>query len=267
MSTINNESTGVDPINTATIEDVKSYWDRRPCNINHSNKEIGTKDYFDDVTERKYMVEPHILKFADFEKYKNKKVLEVGCGIGTAAVSFIENGACYTGLDISETSINIAKTRLGVYDLQGQLLVENIENYTSEESFDLVYSFGVLHHTPDITKSIQNIHSLLKEGGEFKLMLYAKNSLKMFKIKDGLDQYEAQSNVPIANTYTNEDIYKLLKEFKNINIVQTHIFPYKIDSYKNYKYIKEDYFESMPSSLFDCLEKNLGWHLCITCLK
>ena len=56
-----------------------------------------------------------------------------------------------------------------------------------------------------------------------------------------------------------EDIYKLLKEFKNINIVQTHIFPYKIDSYKNYKYIKEDYFESMPSSLFDCLEKNLGW--------
>ena len=286
MSTINNEITGccIDSINTATIEDVKSYWDKRPCNINHSNKEIGTKDYFDDVAERKYKVEPHILKFAAFEKYKNKKVLEVGCGIGTAAVSFIENGACYTGLDISETSINIAKTRLGVYDLPGQLLVENIENYTVDgpsgplrddskpssyggESFDLVYSFGVLHHTPDIRKSIKNIHSLLKEGGEFKLMLYAKNSLKMFKIKDGLDQYEAQSNVPIANTYTNEDIYELLKEFKNIDIVQTHIFPYKIDSYKNYKYIKEDYFESMPSSLFNCLEKNLGWHLCITCLK
>jgi len=108
---------------------------------------------------------------------------------------------------------------------------------------------------------------MLEEGGEFKLMLYAKNSLKMFKINDGLDQYEAQSGVPIADTFTNKEIYDLLKDFKNINILQTHIFPYKIDEYKEYKYIKEEYLECMSEELFKCLEKNLGWHLCIRCNK
>jgi len=97
--------------------------------------------------------------------------------------------------------------------------------------------------------------------------LYAKNSWKYFRIKEGLDQYEAQANVPIADVYTNDEVYNLLKDFKNITIKQTHIFPYKIPQYKNYEYIKEDYFQAMPNNLFNCLESNLGWHLCITCKK
>ena len=60
---------------------------------------------------------------------------------------------------------------------------------------------------------------------------------------------------------------KALHDFKNITIKQTHIFPYKIEEYKNYVYEKKDYFKYMPQELFDCLEKNLGWHLCITCNK
>jgi SAM-dependent methyltransferase len=251
----------------ATIEEVINYWNSRPCNIRHSNKEIGTKAYFDEVRERKYIVEPHILEFANFKLYQNKKVLEVGCGIGTAGQSFIENGAIYRGIDISEKSIDIAQIRANVFNLNGEFLVNNIEDYLPEKKFDLVYSFGVLHHTPNIRKAINNIYNLLEDGGEFKLMLYAKNSLKMFKINDGLDQYEAQSGVPIADTFTNDEIHDLLKDFKNINIRQTHIFPYKIDEYKAYKYIKEEYFECMPVDLFQCLEKNLGWHLCISCNK
>ena len=108
---------------------------------------------------------------------------------------------------------------------------------------------------------------MLNDNGEFKLMLYAKNSLKYFKIKDGLDQYEAQSNVPIANVYEENEVYNLLHKFKDIKIVQTHIFPYKIDEYKRGELIKEDYFSVMPDELFNCLKKNLGWHLCITCKK
>jgi 2-polyprenyl-3-methyl-5-hydroxy-6-metoxy-1,4-benzoquinol methylase len=72
--------------------------------------------------------------------------------------------------------------------------LNNIEN----KEFDLIYSFGVLHHTPNISIAIRNIFKMLKTGGQFKLMLYAKNSLKNFEIQDGLDQYEAQSGVPIA---------------------------------------------------------------------
>ena len=108
---------------------------------------------------------------------------------------------------------------------------------------------------------------MLSPDGELKIMLYAKNSWKYFEIMDGLDQYEAQNGVPIANVYTHEDVFELLSEFKNIRIIQTHIFPYKIDEYKNYIYEKKDYIKAMPMELFNCLEKNLGWHLCITCNK
>jgi hypothetical protein len=94
-------------------------------------------------------------------------------------------------------------------------------------------------------------------------MLYAKNSWKQYKIEYGLDQYEAQPNVPIAKVFTKEEVKELLKDFEFVIINQTHIFPYKIKEYKEYKYVKEDYFEHMPNELFSCLEKNLGFHLCI----
>jgi hypothetical protein len=76
-----------------------------------------------------------------------------------------------------------------------------------------------------------------------------------------------QSGVPIANVYSHDEIYTMLKDFNNVKIEQAHIFPYKIEQYKNYVYEKKDYFEHMPTELFACLEKNLGWHLCITCTK
>ena len=196
-------------------------------------------------------------------------MLEVGCGIGTAAQSFIENGSIYTGVDLSDKSVKIAKKRLEIFNLNGNIFQANIENLDNinDTEYDLIYSFGVLHHTPNIKKSIENIYKMLKPGGEFKMMLYAKNSWKYYEIIDGLDQYEAQNGVPIANVYTQDEVYELLTEFNNIKITQTHIFPYKIEEYKNYIYEKKDYFQAMPSELFECLEKNLGWHLCISCFK
>jgi SAM-dependent methyltransferase len=254
-------------MNNCNVDDVKTYWNNRPCNIKHSQKDINSKEYFDEVSYRRYTVEPHIIDFAKFDKYKNKKVLEVGCGIGTDAQKFAEYGAIYHGIDLTESAIEIAKKRFDLFNLSGKFEVQNIEKYTSTNKYDLIYSFGVLHHTPDIETSLNNIYDMLVDGGEFKLMLYAQNSLKYFKIKDGLDQYEAQSNVPIANVYEKNEVYNLLHNFKDINIVQTHIFPYKINEYKRGELIKEDYFNAMPDELFNCLKKNLGWHLCITCKK
>ena len=108
---------------------------------------------------------------------------------------------------------------------------------------------------------------MLKPGGEFKMMLYAKNSWKYFEISEGLDQYEAQSGVPIANVYTKEDVANLLTDFSNVTMRQAHIFPYKVEPYKNYIYEKKDYFATMSPELFDCLEKHLGWHMLISCTK
>ena len=80
-------------------------------------------------------------------------------------------------------------------------------------------------------------------------------------------EYESQNDCPLAYTYTNNQVYKLLENFDNINIFQTHIFPYKIDDYKNNIYVKEDWFEAMSDNMFKILEEKLGWHLCITCNK
>jgi len=258
----------MDTNKSPTIDDVKNYWNNQPCNIKHSSKDINTYQYFEEVSNKRYFVEPHIPEFAGFNKYKDKKVLEIGCGIGTDAQEFAKHGAIYKGIDLTENSIDICKNRFHLFNLDGIFEIGNIEEYCSEE-YDLIYSFGVLHHIPDITKALSNIYNMLKSGGEFKCMLYARNSWKYFKILDGLDQYEAQNNVPIANTYTNDEIIELFTKynFNNISIMQTHIFPYKIPEYKQGQYVKEDYFQSMPNVLFSCLNKNLGWHLCITCKK
>jgi len=247
---------------------VKEFWDKRPCNIRHSDKDVGTKEYFDEVTKRKYFVEPHIKSFANFEAYKNKDVLEVGCGIGTAAQTFIEHGARYTGIDISPSSIEIAKKRLGIYGLKGDIFEGDIQSLViPDKKFDLVYSFGVLHHINDLESALKNIQLMLKPGGEFKLMMYASNSWKNTCIKRGLDQFEAQSDVPIANTYTKDEMREILKDFVNIRIEQDHIFQWNIDEYKQYRYKKEPWFEVMPEPMIHALEKEYGWHLLITCYK
>ena len=98
-------------------------------------------------------------------------------------------------------------------------------------------------------------------------MLYAKNSYKNILRENDKSQCEAQANCPMVHVWTKEQVKDLLKDFKNINIEQEHIFTYKIPEYKNNIYVKEDWFQNMPDSIFSLLEKNLGWHLCITCEK
>src|SRR5262245_24906868 len=109
------------------IEDVQSYWDRRPCNIRHSPEPVGSRKYFDQVEARKYFVEPHIPRFADFPRWKGKRVLEIGCGIGTDATNFARNGAEYAGIELSAKSLELAMQRFDVYGLKGRFYHGNAE--------------------------------------------------------------------------------------------------------------------------------------------
>ena len=94
MSALNSEL-----FETVPLSDVQNYWNARPCNIRHSTKTPGTKEYFDEVEQRKYRVEPHIPGFAEFEKWRGKKVLEIGCGIGTDTIQFRPRGRGVTTRD------------------------------------------------------------------------------------------------------------------------------------------------------------------------
>lgn len=251
-----------------SIEVVKDYWDSRPCNIRHSTLEIGTKEYFDEVEQRKYFVEPHIPGFANFSQWKNRTVLEIGCGIGTDAINFARAGANYTGIDLSENSIKICRDRFKVFNLLGEVFQTDFENLPpnlTEKKFNLVYSFGVIHHSPNPRLIIENVRKVISDSGEFRFMVYAKNSWKSIMIQHGLDQPEAQYGCPIAFSFDENDVLGLLKDqFEIISISKDHIFPYQVEKYKQYKYEKEDWFKNMPSMMFNALEKSLGWHLLVT---
>ena len=250
-----------------TIDQIRNYWNNRPCNIRHSTSEVGTEQYFDEVEARKYMVEPHIPLFADFKRWKGKSVLEVGCGIGTDATNFARNGADYSAIELSSESMNLAQKRFETFDLKGNFVSGNAEELSSlvpTSHFDLVYSFGVIQHTPNHSNVIKEIRKVIKPDGELRIMLYAKNSWKSIMINEGFDQPEAQSGCPIAFTYTNDEVRYLLKGFKVTSIIQDHIFPYIIEKYINYEYEKLPWIQSMPEEVFRAMERNLGWHLMIT---
>jgi SAM-dependent methyltransferase len=250
-----------------TIGDVRAYWDRRPCNIRHSTREVGTKEYFDDVEARKYFIEPHIPRFADFERWRGKRVLEIGCGLGTDAVNFARAGADYTGVDLSAASLELARKRFDVFGLPGTFHCLNAEGLAATlmgDSFDLVYSFGVIHHTPEPRSVIESARRLVRADGELRIMLYARNSWKAVMIENGLDQPEAQSGCPIALTYTPEQVRDLLAgAFEIADMRQDHIFPYVIEDYVRYEYVRQPWFGAMPPEMFAALERALGWHLLI----
>ena len=249
-----------------TIQSVQDFWNGRPCNIKHSPKPVGSREYFDEVEQRKHFVEWHIPGFAQFDRWKGQRVLEVGCGIGTAAVNFARGGADYTGVELSKASLDLTRQRFEVYGLKGKFQLCNAEELSKhvDRNYDMVYSFGVIHHSPNQRAIVEEIRKVIKPDGEFRCMLYAKNSWKDIMIDGGFDQPEAQRGCPIATTYTEDmvqDLYKGL--FKVTSISQAHIFPFVIEKYVNYEYELQPWFKAMPPEMFAALERRLGWHMLI----
>lgn len=259
-----------------TLANVREYWDRRPCNIKHSAKPAGTQEYFEEVERRKYLVEPHIPEFAQFPRWKGKRVLELGCGIGTDSVNFARNGAYLTAVDLSERSLGICRQRLRLCGLLADFHCGNIEDLSSflpAQRFDLIYSFGVIHHTPNPEAVLQGIQKFCSTGTEVRVMLYSKWSWKVlwilmtyghgaiWKLQELVRTYsEAQSGCPVTYYYSFREIAQLFKGFEIQSIRKEHIFPYVIEKYVQYKYERVWYFRALPGPVFRWLEHQLGWH-------
>jgi ubiquinone/menaquinone biosynthesis C-methylase UbiE len=266
-----------------SIADVQRYWNARPCNIRHSPKPVGSKEYFDEVEARKYLVEPHIPAFAEFDRWRGKRVLEVGCGIGTDSINFARAGADLTAVELSSESLRIAAERAEVMGVAaGIRFVEaNAEELTSVldgEPYDLVYSFGVIHHTPHPERALAEMRALTAPGGTLKLMIYHRRSWKVFWIvaaqgkgrfwkTDGLvaEHSEAQTGCPITFSYTRGEARELVEQsgFRVRDVWVDHVFPYRIRDYVEYRYVKEPYFRWMPEPLFRAFERRFGWHLLV----
>lgn len=266
------------------VERVKDFWDCRPCNIRHSSKLMGTKEYFDDVEQRKYFVEPHIPRFVQFERWQGKKVLEIGCGIGTDTINFARHGAYVTAVELSEKSLEIARQRAEMYGQQHRIQfyqgnAEELTNFVPVEAYDLVYSFGVIHHTPHPAQVIKQIGYYSRPGSTVKIMVYHRYAWKVFwillaygkgqfwRLNDLVRRHsEAQTGCPVTYIFTRQQIRALLERsnFRVTDMQVDHIFPYRITDYLRYNYVKVWYFRRMPKFLFRWLEHHLGWHLCVT---
>jgi SAM-dependent methyltransferase len=252
-------------------EEIVEYWDRQPCNSRHSQADPNTTQYWNEITARRYHVEPHIRDFASFDQWRGRRVLEIGCGIGTDAEQFVRNGAIYTGIDISSKSIELCQKRFQVQDLDGRFICCNSADpdiVYELGQFDLVYSMGVIHHSPRPQEIVKNVYNLVKNTGEFRFLVYAENSWKSAMISAGLDQYEAQDNCPYAETYDNDKIHWLVMGyFDIIDIRQDHCFMYNVEEYRRGNYVLEPWFEAMPDTVKAAVKKYLGWHLCVKAIK
>lgn len=258
------------------IETVRDFWDARPCNIRHSQAPVGTREYFDQVEARKYYVEPHIPAFAQFERWKGKRVLEIGCGLGTESINFARHGADLTIVELSPRSLQLCKQRFEVYGLSANFYegdAERLNQCLPAQTFDLIFSFGVLHHTPNPPKAIEQIKNYLGPESELRLMVYSKFSYKLFWIMretgcwdfgqmDRLvaEYSEAQTSCPVTYTYTFEEVAELLHGFEILEIRKDHIFPYDVEAYMRHEYKLDSCWEGMPSERFKQMERELGWH-------
>jgi ubiquinone/menaquinone biosynthesis C-methylase UbiE len=266
------------------ISRVRDYWDARPCNLRHSPAPVGTKEYFDQVETRKYFVEPHIPGFAEFERWRGKKVLEIGCGIGTDTINFARHGAKVTTVDLSERSLELARKRAAVFGVDGQIQfyggnAEELTQFVPVEAYDLIYSFGVIHHTPHPRKVLEQLKEYTRPGTTVKIMVYHRRSYKVgwILLAEGKGQFwklsdlvaknsEAQTGCPVTYTYTRSEGRELLElhGFHVTDVRVEHVFPYRIRDYLEYRYVKKLYFRWLPRRLFRAFERQFGWHLLVT---
>jgi 2-polyprenyl-3-methyl-5-hydroxy-6-metoxy-1,4-benzoquinol methylase len=272
------------PFQETSISQVREYWNARPCNIRHSPKPVGTREYFDEVEARKYFVEHHIPGFADFECWRGKKVLEIGCGIGTDTINFARHGAQVTAVDLTEKSLEVARQRARVFGLEDRIRfvqanAEQLSDFVPPEQYDLVYSFGVIHHTPRPGRVMEELRKYTGPGSTIKIMVYNRWSWKVLWILfvygkgqfwklDRLiaDYSEAQTGCPVTYSYSRRSGRRFLEEhgFRATDVLVDHIFSYRIPDYVQYRYRKVWYFRWMPQPLFRLLERIWGWHLCLT---
>jgi len=160
----------------ATKEEIHKFWSQHLPQMSYSDKEEYTREYFDEIEKKRYETYyKYLPKILQWNKYKDKKVLEIGCGVGTEILQFAKNESIVIGIDLTKKAIEITKKRFELYKFKGRFMQADAENLPFEDNtFDLVYSLGVLHHTPNTKKAIREAYRVLKPNGKIIILLYAK---------------------------------------------------------------------------------------------
>jgi len=169
---------GAFPILPSIIKErIQKFWQDSPCDSWFTNEASGTLAFYRSLDQHRYKVHWQLQAAVDFEKTCGLRVLEIGCGCGSEAELFACAGAHYTAIDLTEAAVTITRRRFQLLGLEGHFVQGDAENLPFPDgSFDLVYSHGVLHHTPDTPRAIREVHRVLSRGGRAVVMLYYRDS-------------------------------------------------------------------------------------------
>lgn len=246
-----------------TKQDVKDFWNENVCQTEFiKDKKVGTKPFFEEAERIRYKHHfylPALFKHISELKPKGK-LLEIGCGMGTDIVQLVRNGFDVTGIDLTSEAIDLAKKRFKIYNLKGKLKTDDAENLSFEEkTFDVVYSFGVLHHTPNTQKAIDETYRVLKDDGVAIIMLYHRNSFNyvVHKLLNAPFDGNKKNRCPIERCYSKKEVYRLFNSYSVVNLSIEYFMTTGFGFF----------WDLVPRFIHKWFGKSIGWHIIVEARK
>jgi SAM-dependent methyltransferase len=250
-----------------TIQDVRNYWNTHIHDLEITRHAVGSEGFFADLDQYHFEKLHHLLRLVNFDGYKGRKVLDVGCGAGTDLVRFARGGALVTGVDISPSAIELARKNFQQQGLAVELREADGERLPfADDTFDLVYAHGVVQYTPGDQALVDECRRVLKPGGEAIFQVYNRISWlhalsKLMKVP--LEHEDA----PVLRRYSAGEFRALLRGFPDVRIVEER-FPVKSRLHKGWKgALFNTFFVGTFNALPRGLVRRFGWHLLAFCRK
>lgn len=238
------ESTKRPDWSAAVKDEARKQWGHDPAGSNAvADEPLGTPGSFRQVEAHRYSEQPWMHKTFRYDRYRGKDVLEIGVGLGTDHLQFARAGARLTGIDLTERCVSLTRTRFEQEGLASNLVQMDAENLAfAGNSFDAVYSFGVLHHTPSPEAAFREIRRVLRPGGVFIGGLYNERSAFYARVllerlvfmefrHESLAQRKARIEhstsdaAPLVRLFTAGELRALLSEagFAHVRIRRRHL--------------------------------------------
>lgn len=159
----------------ATIQEVKQYWQENPL-LSFELNNIGSAEFFKEFNRiKREDIERFALAYWEFDVFRNKKVLEVGCGPGWLTTHYALAGADVYAIDLTPRAVKLTQNHLQYKNTSAHIQEASAEELPfKENTFDLVVASGVLHHTPNTSKAIRECFRVTKPNAQTKITLYRK---------------------------------------------------------------------------------------------
>ena len=255
------------PSGAPTTADVRKYWNQHIHDLEITTHPVGTRGFFADLDQYHFEKLHHLVRLVDFNAYRGKRVLEVGCGAGTDLVRFAKGGAIVTGVDLSSSAIALARENFEQQGLSADLREADGERLPfADGSFDLVYAHGVIQYTPDTERIVEECRRVLTPGGEAVFQAYNRvswlNALsKLMKVP------LEHEGAPVLKKFSAAEFRALLRGFRDVRIVEER-FPVKSRLHGGWKgTMFNTFFVGTFNALPRSLVRRFGWHLLAFCKK